>query len=295
MLALSVLGLLPDARGEILSGSSVRLGGEELVGLDPRRLRKVRGGRVAMIFQEPMTSLNPVFTVGSQILESVRLHRDLKGSQPGDEVLRLLGEVGMPDPEAVARCFPHQLSGGMRQRVMIAMALAGDPDLLVADEPTTALDVTTEAQILDLLARIREKFGMSLLLISHDLGVVARVCHRVAVLYGGRVVEVGPTSQVLASPRHPYTQGLLNSRISMTDPASTLRPIPGEVPEATAWPSGCRFHPRCTEAFGRCVREEPVLSGIRRDGEEGPVREEGNREGWEARCWLLKAAGEEAQ
>ena len=287
LLALSIIGLLPEGSGTILPGSSIRLRGEELVGTGGKRLREVRGGEVAMVFQEPMTSLNPVFTAGNQILEAVELHRPLNRRAARAEMLRLLEEVGIPNPEARAGSYPHQLSGGMRQRVMIAMALAGEPSLLVADEPTTALDVTIQAQILQLLKRAQAQLGMGLLLISHDFSVVSRVCERIVILYGGKVVEAGPTREILETPKHPYTRGLLGSRLSVDDRRRKLRPIPGEVPEATDWPPGCRFHPRCPEALDRCRREEPKLlpwTGRLGTGEvQGGVPGAGR----EARCWLL--------
>ncbi len=291
LLALSILGLLPEGGGAILPGSSIRFRGEELVGMGGKRLREIRGGEVAMIFQEPMTSLNPVFSVGNQILEAVELHRPLNRDAAKEEMLRLLGEVGIPDPEARAGDYPHQLSGGMRQRAMIAMALAGEPSLLLADEPTTALDVTVEAQILQLLKRVQARMGMGLLLISHDLNVVSRVCDRILILYGGKVVEAGPTQKILDAPIHPYTRGLMGSRLSFDDRRRTLRPIPGEVPEATDWPRGCRFHPRCPEVMDRCRREEPrLLPGTER---KGAVEVQGGAPGGgrDVRCWLL--AGEE--
>ncbi len=258
-LALSILGLLPHGSGRILPGSSIRLRGEEMVGMKEKRLRQIRGGDVAMVFQEPMTSLNPVFTVGDQVLEAVRAHRAMDGREGRAEVIRLLREVGIPEPEERAGAYPHQLSGGMRQRAMIAIALAGDPSLLIADEPTSALDVTVQAQILELLERLQSRFHMALLLISHDVGVVSRVCQTMMVLYAGKVVEEGPTHDLLRSPCHPYTRGLLGSRLFLKDRRRVLRPIPGEVPEANAWPEGCRFHPRCSEAWHLCGREEPRL------------------------------------
>jgi oligopeptide/dipeptide ABC transporter ATP-binding protein len=259
ILVLSILGLLPERQAMIQPGSSIRWRGEELVGMNAGRLREVRGGEIAMIFQEPSTSLNPVLTIGDQILESVCLHRGLKGKAARREVLRLLDEAGLPDPPGRFGDYPHQFSGGMRQRAMIAMALAGSPSLLLADEPTTALDVTVQAQILRLLEGVRERFGMTLLLVSHDLAVVARICRRVVVMYGGRVVEAGETRAVLEHPRHPYTRGLVGSRLSLTGSRQGLRPIPGEVPEATAWPPACRFHPRCGEVVPRCREAEPGL------------------------------------
>ncbi len=258
-LALSIMGLLPGGQAPIQPGSSVRLRGEELVGIEKEQLRRVRGREIAMIFQEPMTSLNPVITVGEQIAETLRLHtgsgrRDARGEAEG-----LLAEVGIPEPAIHMRAYPHQLSGGMRQRVMVAVALAGEPSLLIADEPTTALDVTIQDQILELLQRIRKRRNMGLLLISHDPGVVARLCGRVAVFYGGKIVETGVTETILDDPRHPYTRGLLGARLFLHDRRHSLRPIPGEVPEASRWPPGCRFHPRCGLAVSRCRRDEPPI------------------------------------
>jgi peptide/nickel transport system ATP-binding protein len=285
-LALSILGLLPPGSGSILSGSSIRFRGEELVGMGGKRLREVRGGDIAMIFQEPMTSLNPVLTVGAQIQEVLETHRSLDCASTREEVVRLLGEVGIPDATERAKGYPHELSGGMRQRVMVAMALAGQPALLVADEPTTALDVTLQAQILDLLGEIRRRFGMALLLVSHDVGVVSRVCQRLVVLYGGEVVEEGPTQEILEEPMHPYTRGLLGSRLSTASGRRALTPIPGEVPEATRWPTGCRFHPRCSEAMARCQREKPDLLFPFTSDPEGREPLAGNLAGRAARCWL---------
>jgi oligopeptide/dipeptide ABC transporter ATP-binding protein len=263
LLALSILGLQPQGSGGILDGSSVKLRDEEILTALPGRMREIRGGEIAMVFQEPMTSLNPVFTVGNQIAEAVELHGEVRGrAAVVEEVVRLLGEVGLSDAARLAGAYPHQLSGGMRQRVMIAMALAGNPSLLIADEPTTALDVTIQAQLLGLLRRLQKDRGMALLLISHDLRVVAHLCQRVFVMYGGRVVEEGPTTEILAHPRHPYTRGLLGSRLSIHDRRDGLRPIIGSVPDATDWPSGCRFNPRCSEAGTRCRVEEPELSEL---------------------------------
>jgi peptide/nickel transport system ATP-binding protein/oligopeptide transport system ATP-binding protein len=222
-------------------------------------MRKVRGARIAMIFQEPMTSLNPVLTVGFQIAEAVELHRGLSRSDAWAEAVRMLDLVEIPDAADRARSYPHQLSGGMRQRVMIAMALSCSPELLIADEPTTALDVTIQAQILELLDSLRTKLGMALLLITHDLGVVAERAERVLVMYAGRVVEEGPVAEVFADPRHPYTAGLLKSVPRLGRARSRLDAIPGYVPRLTELPTGCRFRTRCTLAEASCASIDPKL------------------------------------
>ncbi|NIP56930.1 MAG: ATP-binding cassette domain-containing protein [Gemmatimonadetes bacterium] len=277
---LSLLGLLESPPARILPGSSIRLRGEELVGASPDALRRVRGGGIAMIFQEPGTSLNPVLTVGAQIAEVLREHRDLDRRELRDVAADLLGEVGIPEAEERLDAHPHQLSGGMRQRVMIAMALACDPRILVADEPTTALDVTIQAQILALLDRIRRERGMALILVSHDLAVVAQVCERVAVMYGGRAVEMGPADSVFSRPRHPYTEGLLASIPGTGRAPGELQAIPGSVPAPTAWPSGCRFRDRCAHAWGRCAEDEPPL-----------LAPEETARDHRARCWLVEEPG----
>ena len=257
--ALSILGLIADPPGRVLPGSSVRLRGEELLTAPPARLRDVRGGEVAMVFQEPMTSLNPVLRVGDQVAEAVRRHTELRGDAVNERVVTLLDRVGIPDPASRARAFPHQLSGGMRQRAMIAMALAGDPELLIADEPTTALDVTIQARILTLLDDLRRERNMALVLITHDLGVVAQVADRVAVMYAGRIVEEAPSANLFSTPAHPYTIGLLRSIPDPDKPGDRLEAIPGSVPSPHAWPPGCRFHPRCTVALDRCRTDNPSL------------------------------------
>ncbi len=281
--SLSILGLVPDPPGRIQPGSSIRLGGEELVGLREDRLRRIRGNRVAMIFQEPMSSLNPVFTVGSQIDEALRLHRRLSGREARRVGIDLLREVGIPEPERRYDEYPHQLSGGMRQRVMIAMALSCEPELLIADEPTTALDVTIQAQILELLARLRADRGMALLLITHDLGVVAEVCDRVLVMYAGQVVESAGVEDLFLDPRHPYTRGLLDSLPQVSGARGSLRPIPGAVPSPAAWPDGCRFRERCLHAWERCSNEGPPLLPAAVAGSSGASR-------W-SRCWLEAEPG----
>jgi peptide/nickel transport system ATP-binding protein len=287
---LSIMGLVPRPTGRILPGSSVRLAGRELVGLAERELRRVRGEEVAMIFQDPMSSLNPVIPVGEQIAEALRLHRGLKRSEISEVTTSLLREVGFPDPEGRLGAYPHQLSGGMRQRVMIAMALSCQPALLIADEPTTALDVTIQAQILDLLAGLRRQRGMGLLLITHDLGVVAEVCDRVVVMYAGQVVESGTVEEIFGLPRHPYTRGLLASLPGLEEERPELRPIPGSVPSPLSFPDGCRFRDRCMHAWERC-REAPPLVSVG-GGSREPSGERTSEPSAErtpdrtSRCWL---------
>ncbi len=262
--SLSVMRLLPSPPAKIERGRIVLDGALDLAQLNERRMRALRGQRVAMIFQEPMTSLNPVLTIGAQIAEAVRAHRDVSRKEARARVIALLARVGIPAPEERVHAYPHQLSGGMRQRVMIAIALASDPELLIADEPTTALDVTIQAQILDLLADLQASTGMSMLLITHDLGVVAEHAHEVVVMYAGKVVERAPTAELFAAPRHPYTRGLLRSVPSYHENEGKRRlpTIAGTVPDLAHLPSGCRFRARCAEAFERCEREEPALTAI---------------------------------
>ena len=273
--ALSVLGLIPSPPGEIVAGSSIRFNDEELLGVKPARLREIRGNAISMIFQEPMTSLNPVLTVGHQIEEVLRLHRGLNKRDARATGVALLAEVGIPEPDQRFDAYPHQMSGGMLQRVMIAIALSCEPRLLIADEPTTALDVTIQAQILDLLVSLQRKHGMALLLITHDLGVIAEVCDRVVVMYGGQIVETGTTEEILTRPEHPYTQGLLASLPGIGDRDVRLNPIPGTVPSAVDWPDGCRFRDRCSFAWERCAESAPDLL---------PVDAGSSRS---ARCWLV--------
>ena len=273
--ALSVLGLIATPPGEIVVGSSIRFEDEELLEVKPARLREIRGNEISMIFQEPMTSLNPVLTVGHQIQEVLRLHRGLSKRDARATGVALLTEVGIPEPDQRFDAYPHQMSGGMLQRVMIAIALSCEPRLLIADEPTTALDVTIQAQILDLLVSLQRKHGMALLLITHDLGVIAEVCDRVVVMYGGQIVETGTTEEILTRPQHPYTQGLLASLPGIGDRDVRLNPIPGTVPSAVDWPAGCRFRDRCSFAWERCAEFTPDLLPV--DG--GSDRS--------ARCWLV--------
>jgi peptide/nickel transport system ATP-binding protein len=263
--ALALMGLLPD--GARIAGS-IRLDGRELAGLPDEAMCALRGDRLAMVFQEPMTALNPVHTVGRQVAESLRLHKGLAGAAARAEVLRLLERVRLPQARERLDAYPHQLSGGQRQRVMIAMALACGPDLLIADEPTTALDVTTQAQILDLIEELVQADGMALLLISHNLGVVARSAQRMFVMYGGTLVETGPTAQVFAQPAHPYTRGLLAARPRLDGGLGgamegarrpRLPTIAGKVPELADLPAGCPFVDRCERAVAACHAEPPVV------------------------------------
>ncbi len=253
----STLRLLPST-GRVHSGR-ITLAGESLLDASESRMREVRGGEIAMIFQDPLSALNPVMRIGDQIAESVWLHDDLPDAEAvAARVEEVLGEVRMPDPAGAARAFPHELSGGMQQRVMIAMALAGRPKMLIADEPTTALDVTIQSQVLQLLRQLKQEVGLTVLLITHDLGVVAELCDRVAVMYAGTIVETAPVAELFGNPRHPYTQGLLAALPGASD---TLAPIPGRVPDLLNPPSGCRFHPRCPLAVDRCRAEAPELRG----------------------------------
>ena len=256
--SLSILRLVPSPPGRIVGGS-IRFRGRDLLSLPESEMRAIRGREISMIFQEPMTSLNPVHTCGDQIAEVVRLHEKLGKAEARARAIAMLRLVGIPSPETRVDEYPHQMSGGMRQRIMIAMALVCRPAVLIADEPTTALDVTIQAQILDLLQRLRSEFGMAVLLITHDLGVVAETADRVAVMYAGQVVEQGDVRTVFRGTRHPYTAGLLASLPRLGGQAGRLRVIPGTVPDPAAFPSGCRFHPRCPIALERCRREVPEL------------------------------------
>ncbi len=258
--ARAVMGLVrPPGR---IAGGSIRFDGEELVGRSDAELQRLRGKRMAMIFQEPMSSLNPVFTVGEQIAEVVRLHDRLPRAAAWARAVEMLARVGIPAAAERAASYPHQLSGGMRQRVMIAMALACDPELLIADEPTTALDVTIQAQILDLLRRLRDELALTVLLITHDLGVIAEQADRVVVMYAGRVVEEAPTGQLFERPLHPYTRGLLDSIPDLDRSVEELPAIDGVVPAPLALPPGCRFAPRCRFAEAACDAADPPLRMI---------------------------------
>jgi peptide/nickel transport system ATP-binding protein len=256
---LAALGLLPPKAR--ITGS-VMLDGQELIGAPAPVLERVRGGRIAMIFQDPSSSLNPVHRIGKQIMEALGLHRGMTGSNARAEAKRLLDLVGIPDASRRLDAYPHELSGGQNQRVMIAIALAGQPELLVADEPTTALDVTIQAQILELLQSIRRQIGMALVLISHDLGVIAEACERVAVMYAGRIVEEAPIAQLFDAAAHPYTQGLIGALPPMDGPRRRLAAIPGGVPEPWAMPPGCGFAPRCEFRSAPCDAAIPGLMGL---------------------------------
>jgi oligopeptide/dipeptide ABC transporter ATP-binding protein len=272
--ALSVMRLI-DPPGRIEPGSRILFEGRDLLQLQEDELEEVRGNEISMIFQEPMTSLNPVFSIGDQVSEAVVLHRKAGSRGARERALEMLNLVGIPSPQRRFDDYPHQLSGGMRQRAMIAIALACEPKLLIADEPTTALDVTIQAQILELMQALLERLHMAIMLITHDLGVVAEICDDVAVMYAGRIVERGPANAVFKSPQHPYTEALLHSIpvLGMTQ-AEPLKVIRGMVPSPLSWPRGCRFASRCDYAFDRCIREDPPLleAGIQK-----------------AACWLCEA------
>ena len=256
--ALSIMGLVPQPPGRIAEGE-VLFEGEDLLKAPAQRLRDLRGDKLAMIFQEPMTSLNPAFPVGDQIAETLLRHRDISKKDAQAASVEMLRRVRMPSPERRAKDYPHQLSGGMRQRVMIAMALACNPKLLIADEPTTALDVTIQAQILELMRALREALGTAIILITHDLGVIAELADEVAVMYAGKVIERCSATKLFAEPQHPYTIGLLGSIPLLHMERERLAAIEGFVPDAAALPAGCRFHPRCPFKIERCSNEEPAL------------------------------------
>ncbi len=285
MTALAVLGLIPSPPGRIVGGR-VMFQGEDLVQAGDARLRAVRGNRISMIFQEPMTSLNPVFSVGEQIAEALRLHAGLDAAAARARAIEMLQQVGIPAPEQRVDEYPHQLSGGMRQRVMIAMALACRPDILIADEPTTALDVTVQAQIFDLLRDLQREKGTAILLITHDMGAVAEMADRVMVMYAGRVIEQGSADNVLGTPGHPYTQGLidclpeLGSSLADGDERRPLAEIAGVVPSLWELASGCAFRDRCAYAMPRCAREVPPMLAVTAAAGSGHA----------AACWLLAEA-----
>ena len=268
--ALSIMGLVPQPPGRI-AGGEVLFEGEDLLKAPARRMRDLRGDKLSMIFQEPMTSLNPAFPVGDQVAEALLRHRKLSPKEAADQTVEMLRKVRIPSPERRARDYPHQLSGGMRQRVMIAMALACDPRLLIADEPTTALDVTIQAQILELMRLLRAELGTAIILITHDLGVIAELADDVIVMYAGKVVEHCAAARLFAEPQHPYSIGLLGSIPRLHLEQARLSAIEGVVPDPAAFPQGCRFHPRCPFAFDKCRTEIPPLTKV--------------SENHEAACW----------
>jgi len=275
--ALSILGLLPRPAGRI-TGGSIRFEGRELVGLSASEFRTIRGAKIAMILQDPLSSLNPVLTIGWQIVEQIREHTKCDAKEARVRAGELLRQVGIPDPERRLASYPHELSGGMRQRAMIAMALSCRPKLLIADEPTTALDVTVQAQILELLDSLRRELSMAVVLVTHDLGIVARLADRVAVMYAGMIVEAGPTEQVLGHPAHPYTLGLLASLPRLDRPrVEALTSIEGQPPNPAMLPPGCPFAPRCRYVGDRCRQEPPKLEQL------APQ--------WHAACWFPPSRG----
>lgn len=252
--ALGIMGLVPDPPGEIVKGS-ILFEGEDLLKLSEKQMRRIRGGKISMIFQDPMTSLNPVTRVGDQIAEVILLHNKISKAEARKRAMEMLEQVGIPG----ARCedYPHQFSGGMKQRVIIAMALACNPHLLIADEPTTALDVTIQAQVLDLMQKLREKYGTSMLMITHDLGIVAEVCDEVSIMYAGHIVEHGTLEDIFNHTSHPYTEGLFGSLPDIEKRSEELKPIPGLMPDPTNLPSGCPFHPRCKYCQDICKSRIP--------------------------------------
>jgi oligopeptide/dipeptide ABC transporter ATP-binding protein len=256
--AMSILQLIPQPPGKIVGGE-IRFKGENLAAMDAKGLQRIRGNEISVIFQEPMTSLNPVFTVGDQSTEALLLHQSVSEDQAWEIALEMLVAVGIPAPESRIDEYPHQMSGGMKQRVMIAMALACQPDLLIADEPTTALDVTIQAQILELLKKMQHDRGMAIMLITHDLGVVAETCDSVVVLYAGRVAETAPTVELFETPTHPYTAGLLQALPDRAKPGARLYTIEGMVPSPLNFPTGCRFRSRCPKATEQCSEKPPLI------------------------------------
>ena len=258
----AIIGLLePPGR---VSGGQILLEGQRIDDLPAEAMRRLRGKRIGAIFQDPLTSLNPLYTVGRQLIETLRTHLPLSAAAARERAIELLRQTGIPAPEARLAQYPHEFSGGMRQRVVIALALAGEPKLIIADEPTTALDVAVQAQIIALLRGVTQAHGASVMLITHDMGVIAETCDRVAVMYAGRIVEIGPVSEVIHHPAHPYTAGLMASVPSLADDGGRLAQIEGSLPRLDAIPSGCAFHPRCPKASPRCSDERPELALVRR-------------------------------
>jgi peptide/nickel transport system ATP-binding protein/oligopeptide transport system ATP-binding protein len=261
---LSILRLIPSPPGRITSGE-IQFDGMKLLELGEKEMERVRGNEISMIFQEPMTSLNPVFTIGNQIMEALLLHQGLDKAEARKRAIEMLDRVKIPSPEMTVDAYPHQLSGGMRQRAMIAMALSCQPKLLIADEPTTALDVTIQAEVLRLLRAIQREMGMAVMLITHDLGVVTEIADRVAVMYAGRIVEYAPIETIFGQMRHPYTKGLLDSIPQLKERRRRLNTIPGQVPNPMDLPKGCKFHPRCYLMIEECKKEEPPLFQVNGD------------------------------
>lgn len=271
--SLSVMRLLKDTPGKIVGGS-IQFNGKNLLSLSEEEMREIRGKEISMIFQEPMTSLNPAFTIGDQIQEAVEIHLQYDKKKAKNHVIHMLKLVGIPRAEEIYHEYPYQLSGGMRQRVMIAMAMSCEPKLLIADEPTTALDVTIQAQILNIMRKLKEEKGTSILLITHDLGVVAEMCERVVIMYAGKVVEEASVYDLFEKPKHPYTKGLLNSIPKLRQKIERLDSIPGNVPSPAEMPKGCKFAPRCSEAIDICLQQEPALHQVEQNHA--------------CRCWLYQ-------
>ncbi|MEK5520392.1 ABC transporter ATP-binding protein [Heyndrickxia sp. FSL W8-0423] len=269
--SLSIMRLLKDTPGKIVDGE-ISFEGKDLTGLSEKAMRSIRGNEIAMIFQEPMTSLNPVYKIGRQLVESIRLHMKKDAHAAKEHAIKMLELVGIPRAREIMKEYPHQLSGGMRQRVMIAMAMSCNPKLLIADEPTTALDVTIQAQILDLMRKLREESDSSILLITHDLGVVAEMCDRVVIMYAGKVVEESDVNTIFENPKHPYTRGLLGSIPKLGMKIDRLQSIAGNVPAPEEMPKGCKFAPRCPFAMDKCREKEPQLRKV--------------NENHTTRCWL---------
>jgi peptide/nickel transport system ATP-binding protein len=274
--SLAIMRLLPPAISHV--DGMIQFAGRDLLKLPEKDMFDIRGQQISMVFQEPMTSLNPVYTIGKQVDEVILLHRNISSKEARKETLEMLKKVGIPRPEALSREYPYQLSGGMRQRVMIAMALICGPELLIADEPTTALDVTIQAQILDLMRQMRQETGASIMMITHDLGVVAEMCERVMVMYAGQIVEEADVVSLFKNPQHPYTIGLMQSIPKHDKKLSRLIPIPGQVPPLSAMPPGCRFAPRCSKVMPQCLTENPPLLSL--------------EDGHACRCWLYGKGGE---
>jgi peptide/nickel transport system ATP-binding protein len=274
--SLSIMGLVPHPPGKVVGGK-ILFKGEDLTKASERRMRQIRGNEIAMIFQEPMTSLNPLFTIGDQLVEAIRIHKKWSKQKARERAIEMMKHVGLPRAEELMNEYPHQLSGGMRQRVMIAMAMVCEPKLLIADEPTTALDVTIQAQILQLMKKLNEESNTAVIMITHDLGVVAEICDRVVVMYSGKVVEEGDVKTIFKNPQHPYTKGLIQSVPDMRFKQQRLYSIPGNVPKPGSIKNGCRFAPRCEQAFDRCFEENPELF----------TTESGHR----TRCFLHDKAG----